>query len=37
MKWLGRYLAESSPTLKNFAKVVASLAGSDIASLWLTA
>jgi hypothetical protein len=26
MRWLGRYLDESSPTLENFAKVAASLA-----------
>jgi hypothetical protein len=27
LRWLERYLTESSPTLKNFAKVAASLAG----------
>jgi hypothetical protein len=33
MKWLRRYLDERSPTLKNFAKVTASLAQRELDSV----
>ena len=29
MKWLGRYLVESSPLLEHFAEIAASLATRD--------
>jgi hypothetical protein len=33
MKWLRRYLDERSPTLKNFAKITASLAQRELDSV----